>query len=395
MSNTLLTLDQITKEAQVILHQKMTFIPTIFRGYDDQFAKSGAKIGDTLRIRLPNEYTVRTTAVAQSQDTSEEKVDLKVSDIAGVDLVFTAQDMTLSIQDFSERVLAPAVARIASKLEQDALSMYKDVYQMYDQDGTAFTTTSVLGGRGILTNALAPVDNRNCILDPSNTNKLLDSMKTGFNPVADISKQNREGVLGRWGGMDFSESSLILPHLTGSAAKTTGYTVNGATQSGSTITIQTGTTTFLKGDVVTLAGCYRVHPETKATTTALQQFVVTEDSGANATSLKISPAIVVSGARQNVSDYPDDSGAIVKVGAGSNEYLQTNLVYQKNAFVFATADIEPIWNLEHSKQTYEGITMALHKYGDGTNFTNHCRLDVLYGYKTVRPQLAARLHADG
>ena len=136
MASTYLTIDQITKEALMILHQKLNFIGNVVRDYDDSFARSGAKIGDTLRIRLPNEYTVRSGRTMDVQDTTEAKVDLAVNNYKGVDLEFDDDDLTLSIDNFAERFLEPAMAVLAANIEYDVLSnVIEDVYNFHDGVG--------------------------------------------------------------------------------------------------------------------------------------------------------------------------------------------------------------------------------------------------------------------
>ena len=384
-------------ESLRVLHQQCNFIGSIDKQYDDSYAKEGAKIGSSLRIRLPNQYTVTTGAALQAQDSTEESVTLNVSTQKHVGMKFTSDDLTLDIDKFSERYIQPAVSVLAANIEADALNMYKDVYQIADQDATAFDLDTVLYGRQILNEALAPMDNsRTALLSSAQTRKMVDSVSGLFQDSSTIAKQYKTGVLGKTAGFDFYENTLVPVHTTGTAAKTTGYTVNGASQTGSSVTIQTGSTTFLEGDIVTFAGCFRVHPESKASTGVLQQFVVTADSGASATTLSISPSIVTSGAKQNVSASPTDSGAVVKVGAGASETLQSNMVYHRDAFTFATADLIMPKGVDFaSRKNMDGISLRIIRDYDINNDTMPCRIDVMYGYKTLRPQLAARLHADG
>ena len=206
----------------------------------------------------------------------------------------------------------------------------------------------------------------------------------------------REGIVDRSAGFDLYENTLMLPHTTGTAAKTTGYLTNaGTAQTGSTLVVDTGTTTFLVGDVITIADVFRVHPETKTSTGVLQQFVITANSGTSATSLAISPAIVASGARQNVTNGAADNKAIVKVGAGANETLVQSLSFQKGAFCFATADLVLPEGVDFAaRQVMDGISMRIVRQYDIVNDKFPCRIDVLYGYKTLRAQLATRVHND-
>lgn len=397
MANTLLTVDQITREALRILHQKLTFVGSINRAYDSSFANEGAKIGDTLRIRLPNQYTVRTGATLNTQNVTESSVSLQVATQKGVDVNFSSTELTLDLDDFSSRILEPAMARLAAEVESDALTnMTKDVYQIVDSDAAAIDFYDFLSGGAKLGDSLTPMDNRTALLSNTAQAKIVNELKGLFQDSSQIASQYREGMMGRSAGFDWKASSHVSDHTTGTAGKTTGYTVNGATEDGASITIQTGSATFLAGDIVTFAGCYDVHPETKVARSSLKQFVVTADSGASATSLAISPAIVTSGPTQNVSDYPDNSGAVVKVAAGNGETLNGNLVFHKDAFTLATADLIMPSGVDFaSRQVYDGISLRIVRDYDINNDALPCRIDVLYGYKTIRPELACRVHADG
>lgn len=379
------------------LHQKLNFIGNINRAYDDSFAKSGAKIGDSLKVRLPNQYTVRTGASLSAQNTEESSVTLQVATQKGVDVSFSSAELTLSLDDFSKRILDPAMSVLAANIEADAFNMLKDVYNVVDNDGAALTFAKVLMGRKRLNDNLAPMDNnRTCILNTQDNVDLVDALKGLFQDSNQIAKQYREGMMGRTAGFDFYENTLIPSQTTGSAVKTTTYSVNGAvTTNGSTaVTVASaGTTTFKKGDIFTVAGCNRVHPETKADTGELQTFVVTADYAGGAGSLSFAPAIYTSGAKQNVTAAGlPNSAAIVKVGAAANEVYNQSVVFHKDAFTFATADLILPSGVDFAaREVMDGISMRIVRQYDISDDTMPCRLDVLYGYKTLRAQLAARL----
>ena len=397
MANSLLTPTAVTREALRILHQKLNFIGSIERQYDDSFAKSGAKIGDTLKIRLPNQYTVRTGATLSAQDTTETSTTLQIGTQKGVDLNFTSVDLTLSLDDFSQRILEPAMSVLAANIEADALSMYKDVYQIVDNDAAVISFLNIMQGRQKLNESLTPQDNnRAALLTPYHTAKIVDALKGLFQDQSALAKQYREGAMGKTAGFDFYENTLLSNHQTGTALKATTYTVNGASQVGAGVIVATGATTFKKGDVITFAGCNSVHPESKADTGNLQQFVVTADYAGGAGTIAISPAIVTSGATQNVSASPTNGGAVTKVGAGASELLTNSMLFHKEAFAFATADLVMPKGVDFSaREVMDGISMRIVRQYDINNDKFPTRLDVLYGYKTIRPQLACRLHADG
>jgi len=397
MANTLLTPTAVTRGALAILHQKANFIGNINRQYDDSFAKSGAKIGDSLKIRLPNQYTVRSGATLSTQDTTETSTTLQVATQVGVDLNFTSADLTLSMEDFSSRILEPAMSALAANIEATVYAgCYKAVNNMIDGDAAAMAYDYMMQGRQRMNEELAPMDgDRTAIWSPYHARKLNVDLKGLFNDSAQVAKQYREGIVGRTGGFDHYENTHVGKHTTGTAAKTTGYLSNGATQSGATITVDTGTTSFLVGDVITFAGVNAVHPETKADLGRLAQFVVTANSGTSATSLAISPAIVATGATQNVTTTVADNSAIVKVGAGANETLDTSMVFHKNAFTFATADLVMPQGVDFAaREVLDGISMRIVRQYDIANDKFPCRLDVLYGYKAIRPTWACRVHAD-
>ena len=388
MANALLSPTAVTREALRVLHQKLNFVGSVTRDYDDSYAKTGAKIGDSLKIRLPNQYTVRSGATLSAQDTTESSVTLQVATQKGVDLNFTSVDLTLSLDDFSKRILDPAMSVLAANIEADALSMYKQVYQSIWNGGSAATYNKALDARVLLQRSLAPANERTALMDSLAMADVVKDTKTLFQDDASIAKQYKEGYMGRAAGFDWAENTLMPSH-TRSAANG-AYLVNGAAQTGATLTVDTGANAPSQGDVITIAGVYSVHPETKVSTGVLQQFVI--GSGATATSFPISPSIITSGATQNVSGSPADNAAVTFAGTASTA-VQTALLFQKGAFAFATADLVMPQGVDFaSRQVLDGVSMRIVRAYDINNDKFPCRLDVLYGYKTLRAQLACRYH---
>lgn len=394
MSNNLLTPTAVTRAALTILHQKLNFIGRINREYDSSFAKTGAKIGDQLKIRLPNQYTVSTSRILNTQDTTEQSVTLQISNRAQVGMNFTNEDLTLSIDDFSERVIEPAMNVLASNVESTVVQgVYKDVYQQVNNVGGAATFNNVAMARKKLIDALAPIDPDGKMATfamATQTNvDLVDGLKGLMHAEKEISRQYLEGLVSRQNGFSFYENTHMPNHTSGTDAS--AHTVNGTTESGSAITLATGSGTFKAGDIITFAGCYRVNPETKVSTGQLMQFVVTADYAGGAGDISISPALTISGALQNVSGYPTNGGAVTKVGGNAATY-DVNLAFHRDAFVFATADLQ-LPNNAHfaSRQVMDGLSLRIWQDADIVNDTFPCRVDLLYGYKTVRPELACRV----
>lgn len=394
MANTILTPTAVTREALRVLHQKLNFVGNIVRDYDDSYAKSGAKKGDSLKIRLPNQYTVRTGATLSTQDTVEESVTLQVATQKGVDLNFTSVDLTLSLDDFSKRIIDPAMSVLAANIEADALSMYKDVGQSVWNGGSAATYNKALDARVILNRALAPMSDRSALMDSQAMSDVVKDTKSLFNAQSEIATQYKEGYMGRAAGFDWMENTLIPSHTRG--AGNTSYVVNtstGITSGSTTIAVTAGSGAVNKGDVFTIADVYAVHPETKASTGVLFQFVAAADYAGGAGNITVVTAPVTSGAKQNVTLVSAGASKAVVFAGTASTAVGTSLLFQKEAFAFATADLVMPQGVDFaSRQVLDGISMRIVRQYDINNDKFPCRLDVLYGYKTLRPQLAVRYH---
>jgi hypothetical protein len=401
VSNSYLTPTAVTRKALMVLHQKLNFIGNINRQYDDSYAGSGTgvvrgKFGPTLKIRLPNEYTVRSGLNMAAQEQSETSVDLTVSTVKGVDMYFGSDELALSIDDFSTRFIEPAMSVLAANIENDALSMYKLVYNLHDGDAAAFAALSMTTAKQILSDSLAPSSDRKFLFNTTHANKFLVDTKGLFHDGQNIKEQYREGIIGRTFGFDCFENTLLTPHTTGTAAKSGEYTVSGAitTNGAVAVTLTGASTTWKAGDVFTVAGCNRVHPETKQSTGVLQKFTCTADC---TTAMTFTPALYTSGPRQNVVAAGMANGvAIVKLGAGNAETLNQSLAFHRDAFAFVTADLEMPKGVDFAaREVMDGISMSVVRDFSVSDRTFPCRIDVLYGYKAIRPQLAARIHNDG
>ena len=382
------------------MHQKLNFIGTISRQYDDRFANAGAKIGDTLQIRLPNRYTVRTGRVIDVQDTTEAKVDLVVATQKGVDLEFTSVDLTMDIDKFADRYLEPAMSVLAANIESDAMSMYKNVWNEVSDLGTAIELVDVLTMGKKLTDDLTPVSKRTLNMNTQDNIDLVDAVKGLFNDPAKISKQYRDGMVANdFVGFDkLYQNTMWANHATGTDDGTGDYLSDSATaQVGTSITVDTGAGTFKEGDIVTFDGVNRVHPETKVDTGKLHRFVLTADAAVNATTLKISPSIVASGADQNVTNGIADDKAVFKresddsTAVGNAATYGISMAYHRDFAAFATADLVMPKGVDFvAREVFDGISLRIVRAYDINNDNFPCRMDVLYGFKATRPELACR-----
>jgi len=402
MGNSLLTIDMITRKALEILENNLVITRNVNRQYDDSFAVEGAKIGSTLRIRLPDRALVTDGAALQVQDDNEQYTTLTVSSQKHIGVNFTSAELTMQLDDFAERVLKPRISQLASSVDNDVANAYKGIYQSVGTPGTTPSTSLVLLQANQKLNEMAsPMQNRYATVNPAANAGLVEGMKGLFNPVSTISKQFKNGLMGE-GILGFDEMSMsqsIVQHTTGTRSATASLTIGAtiSTQGASAVAINgdTGSATFKVGDVFTIAGVYAVNPQTRQSTGSLQQFVVTADataSSGNWSSVSISPAIYTSSnALATVDSFPQSGAAVTVVGSASTTYPQ-NLAYHRDAITFATADLLLPQGVDMaSRQVHNGISLRIVRQYDINNDRMPCRIDVLYGYSTIRAPMAARI----
>lgn len=399
MANTLLTIDMITRKALEILENELVLTRQCFRGYDKDYGVAGAKIGNTLRIRLPARYTVADGAALQTQAFTETFVSLPVINQKHIGVAFGLAEQTLSLDDYSERVMRPAMSQLASEIDADVFNtVYSQAYQAVGTPGTTPSTNLVILQAGQkLNEAAAPIRDRHGIVDPAAQTNLVNGMTGLFNPTQLISGQFRSGMLGtNLLGFDTVEmSQSVANHLTGS--RSGAITVTTAVSQGATTINLTGTgsQTVTKGDIFTIAGIFSVNPQTRKSTGALQQFTVVATNQASAgvySNVQISPAIYSAGQQQaTVTSLPVGGESVVFMGGASTLYPQ-NLFFTKNAIAFATAELDlPSDGVKAARATYKGISLTVTKQFNIINYQDICRIDIVYGALMQRPQEAVRM----
>jgi hypothetical protein len=398
MSNSILTIDMITRKALEILENNLVLTRNVNRQYDDSFAVEGAKIGSTLRIRLPDRALVTDGAALQVQDDNEQFTTLTVSTQKHIGVNFTSAELTMQLDDFAERVLKPRISQLASSIDADVANAYKNIYASVGTPGTTPASSLVLlQAQQKLNEAAAVMDPRYATVNPAANAGLVEGMKGLFNPTDTISKQFKNGMMGT-GVLGFDEinmSQSIKQHTTGSWGTAITVTSTVTTQGQSTLGISfTGSSkTWNVGDIFTVAGVNAVNPQTRESTGSLQQFVVTAvATGSSSATLSISPALYTSdNALATVDTFPQASAVVTMFGSSATQYPQ-NLVYHKDAITFATADLLLPQGVDMaSRAVHNGISLRVVRQYDINNDRLPCRIDVLYGFSTIRPQMACRL----
>lgn len=416
MSNTLTVPQMVAAEAMRIAHEKAVFIGTINRSYDDSYAKTGGKIGDTLKVREPNQYSVSTSSrVMDVQDQDESTVSVVMANQYHVDMRFNSAELALSIDQLSKRYIEPAMSVLVSYIDGECIqTATKETFNVAGTAGTVvgnvssgFSDTSALGlARAKVNQGLAPLDNRVGMFDSVTMAYIMNGIKVMQNPSADISKAWREGFVGRAAGLDLYENDRTWSMTNGDdvAGEIDETTNTNFTQGTTTLHIDgLGTGSITKGQVFEIEGIYACHPETKQPYPHKQQFVVTTTVaiGSNECDVTFTPAIYTTGAKKNVCaadgseltwTYSGQDGKDVTFfGSASTSYRQ-NLVYHPDAFTFVTADLPLMGGADKcARMTKDGISLRVWQDGDIRNDELLMRIDILWGFKTMRPYFASRV----
>ena len=407
MANSLVTPTWYTKEVARILVNNLKFAANVNRTYDDAYVQAGAKVGYTVNARLPQRFTVTEGQALQTQGINDQYAPITLTHQKNVAYSWSTASMTQEIEAVRERYVKPAATALANVIDYDGLNtVYTDVYQSVGTPGTTPSSNlTYLQAGAKLTNSATPSDGRVAVLDPTSMVTLANANLALFNPTAQISEQYREGQFASraLGVSEWYEDANVAKFTTGSYTTSTPL-INGASQTGSSLVTDgwaSSAATLNKGDIFTIAGVYGVNPVSYASTGALQQFVVTAtttSSGVDMAALPISPSIITSGQLQTVTASPADNAAITVVGAGASTMTATvtsqSLLYHPDAFALVMADLHrPQSGAEattvRSKELGVSIRMV-QQYQIGTD-SEPTRLDVLYGWATLRPTLACRV----
>jgi len=390
------------------LENELTFTSEVDRNYDDQFAVVGAKIGNTVNVRKPGRFIGTTGPALNVEDFNETSVPVTLSTQFHVDTQFTTQDLALSLDMFSDRVLKPAVAAIANKIDRDGMVMANlNTANIVGTAGTPPTgLITYLTAGAYLDSEGAPRDGRrSVIIEPFTSATIVDSLKGLFVPQEAIGEQYRKGLMGRdSAGVNWKLDQNVVSQTFGSwSANTiainvttaTGFLTSGWSQFSTISLAASSASTLNAGDVFTIPGVYAVNPQNRQSYGKLRNFVVmaTTTVGTGATSVQVSPAIITAGQFQNVSVTSSGSQNITafnNTGVASPQ----NIMMHRNAFTLAVADLELPDGVHFAGRASDkeiGLSMRVVRQYTINNDSIPTRLDVLYGWAPLYPELACRI----
>jgi len=397
--NTLLTSSIITKEAVRVLENNLTLTKHINRDYDDQFAKKGAVIGNTINVRKPPRYIGTTGSALSIEDATETSVPLTLTTQFHVDIAFTTVDLTLSINDFSRQFIKPAIAAIANKVDFDASLLYQTVYNTIGTPGTTPNALlTYLQAQQRLNEEAAPLDERSLCMTPAMNAAIVDSLKGLFQSSEKIREQYEKGMIGMSIGLEWYMDQNLRTHKIGPLGGTP--LVSGAGQTGTSLLTSGWTAAaasrLKKGDVFTIANVNAVNPQNRQSTGSLRQFVATADfsSAADGTgTISISPALTVAGPFQTVDALPANAAAITVFGAANTQTPQ-GLVFHRDAFTMGVADLMMPQGVDMNNRVSDkqlGLSLRLVRAYDINTDRLPCRTDILYGFAPIYPELCCRI----
>lgn len=416
--NNLLTISMITREALRILENSLTFTKQISREYDDRFGIAGAKIGTVINIRKPVRYVGRTGPNMIQEYAVETSVPLALTTQRGVDLYFNSQDLTLSIDDFSKRILAPAIANVANMVDFDGLTaVVNNVYNTIGTPGTppAAALTYLQAGQRLNEEA-CPVNNRKLVMPPAFVPPIVDTLKGLFQSSERISEQYDTGMMGIGLGYKWLMDQNLQAHTGGPLGG--APQVTGAGQTGATLATSGWTAAaalrLKAGDVFTIAGVYATNPQNHTATASLRQFTVLADTSSDATgaaTIPISPPIIPIGgsavitpsfgaspvtlgaAYATVSASPG-AGALITPLFTANQVSQNALAFHPEAFAMGCADLLMPGGVDMASRVSDnqlGLSIRAVRAYEITTDRFPTRLDILYGFATLYAEMACRV----
>jgi len=396
-TNTLSVIDFVTREALRIAHEELQFLGTLDRQYDDTFAKTGAKQGSELRIRNPNQFTRRQgSRIMDVQEQTESTQTLTVATQDGVDLRFNSAEMALAQDELSKRYIEPAVKAMVAGIESDVLQgMTKQIASLVGTAGVvpgASGDISMFGqARARLNQFLAPKDNRSIQIDSDTMASVVNGAKALFHDGAQVKEAFRNGYYSRAAGFDWYENEKTLALMNGSDIS---GTINDSGIASNDTALTVASLAFNAGQVFTLgttadSGVYAVHPETKAAYPFLRQFVA---SATDTTTFTPYEKYIYGGAKANVSALPVTTKAVTGFGSASTAYRNA-LAYHKEFATFVTADL-PIMDdaAKCVRRVQDGLSLRVWQASDIRNDEMLLRIDILYGWKVLRPDWACRIN---
>ena len=409
-TNTFQNTQKILDEVMRLTQNNLVLANKVNTQFDGDFARTGGKVGYTLKARLPTKLSVRTGATFSANDLADPTVEIKCNSQKGVDFEISSADLTMVTDDVMNRYAKPAAETLAAKIDQEGFELYRRISNLVGTPGTQPTATNgakmLMEANAKLTDMGAPMNDRHLILSTNHQLNFIDGFKGLMNPTANISEQFKTGMFGKGilGYDDLSYAQSVASHTAGNYSGTLQVNLAQGAASGSTyqsgsLNIKTGVnsiTGFLKaGDTFTIAGCYAVNPLTQQAKPYLKSFVVLSDAntdGSGLSTLSISPAIVYGGPYATVSAQAANNAAITITTGAANSVVENSLAFHRDAMTLVMADLAaPPSGVEWARRKVGNMSFRAVTYFDGDSDLVKFRIDALWAWTALRPEWAGRV----
>lgn len=405
MPNAHITPTWIGRDVLRVADNELRFAKNIRKMLSDDFMVKGTKVGGTVGVRRPQRFTTTKGTALQQQGFTDDVVYVTITDQANIGFGWSSREETLEIQDARERYVNPAATQIANTIDKDGLArLYQDVYFSQGTPGTTPTANTVYFNAADELSQIAavPKDKRHMLVNATVGTAIANANLALFNLASskDIFEDGRlAGGALKWN--DWWEDNNVYPHTYGTYAGTP--LVNGASQTGSTLVTDgwsSGASTLNKGDVFTIGSgatlVKAVNVQSYQDSGLAQKFVVTQtiSDTTGAMSISISPSIITSGAYQTVVASPADNATINVLGSSAAVSMQC-LGFHDDAFVMASADLvmPNTGKASRVRAPETGLSLRFWESSDIATDQHPSRLDVIYGFRTIRADWAVRIQA--
>jgi len=402
MANLFKFADWITLESLRILKNKLVMPQFMNTEYGAEYTKNYA-IGETLRVKLPQRFTVRDGLGYSPQAINRINTTITVDQIFGVDFEWDSAEKALEMERGEDAVrreyIEPIMAQLAQEIDTRSLQWaYQNSNNIVGVLGTnpSSITTFQQARQRLIEKACPPGANKGMLIAPAINTSLVPSFASFFNPTSEISKQYKEGSIGILSGFEWYESPAIYSHTAGTWAST--VSVKGASQTGSSLTITaTAGDTFNVGDVFSIANVFAVNPSTRRVidSTNTMQFVVTQALtavGGGVDVIQISPSIFGPRPQYQTVNALAPDGAVMTLVPGTTspngKAGSQNLAIQKDAFALVGVKLELPKAVEVASQTRDpesGISIRFVRAWDNVQSKMTNRFDCLLGFGNLYP----------
>jgi hypothetical protein len=402
MANLFANTQLVTFETLYLLQPNLVFAGSVNNEYSKEFGREGNKVGDTIQIRLPQQFLGRTGTAVNLEGITDRTIPLTLTTQFGVDFAVTSADLKLSVDDVRNRYLNKAAITIANKVDRDGFTLAAITStNMVGVPGTALTNEDVIRDATVkLDEDETPLDDqRYIVVNSKQEQKILSATKIQFNDQAELGKQYRKGRMGVALGYNWTMSQTT-PRL---VAGTLGGvpTVSGANQTGALLNITAlgANATVHVGDKFTIDGVFAVENISHVALASLQQFTVLSNTVANASgaaALSISPAITPTGQYQNVSGSPA-AGAGVHFIQPTGVTYTAGMAYHRDAFTVAFARLDEPRGVESASVATDpdtGVSIRSVLFWNGMTDQWIYRFDCLYGWAALYPQTSCVIASD-